>query len=293
MNIAIFGLGLIGGSLAKAIKLRTDHTVYGYDVQESVMRRARLVEAMDEELTPERLADCEVVLVALYPEAIVECLRERAASFRKGAVVIDCGGIKREICQVGRQLAAEHGWHFVGGHPMAGIEKSGFAAARQNLFARATMILAPSPDDMDLPMLAGVKRLFLELGFGRIRMTTAEEHDRIIAYTSQLPHIVSSAFVKSRTALSHTGFSAGSFKDLTRVATLVPSMWSQLFLDNRRPLLEELDGLMARLAEYREAIAQGDRPRLESLLAEGRDCKAAVDELEAVALAQLEREKNQ
>lgn len=292
MNIAIFGLGLIGGSLAKTIKLHTEHTVYGYDIQESVIRRARLVEAIDDELTDDKLSQCDLVIIALYPEAILECLRQRAGQFKKGAVVIDCGGIKRPICDVGRALASENGWHFIGGHPMAGIEKSGFAAARKSLFARATMILAPSPDDMDLPMLARVRRFFLELGFGRIRMTTAEEHDRIIAYTSQLPHVVSSAFVKSQTAKSHTGFSAGSFKDLTRVATLVPEMWAQLFLDNSESLIDELDGLIGRLREYRETLAHGDRSRLEQLLAEGRDCKATVDELEAVALAKLEQEKH-
>ena len=291
MDVGIIGLGLIGGSLAKSIKTNTEHHVYGYDVQESVIKRAQLVEAIDGVLDDERLAQCKIVLVALYPDQIEACLKEYADKFPEGAVVVDCGGIKRDICKLGQALSAGRGWIFCGGHPMAGIEKSGFAAARQSLFAKATMILVAHPDVKDLAWLTMLKRFFLSLGFGRIKIATPEEHDRIIAYTSQLAHVLSSAYVKSPSALVHTGFSAGSFKDMTRVATLVPEMWSQLFLQNREPLLRELNGLIERLSQYRDAIEQENREGLEMLLAEGRDVKAQVDALEKAAMAQLEAEK--
>ena len=290
MDVGIIGLGLIGGSLAKSIKTNTEHRVYGYDLQDSVVKRAQLVEAIDGVLDDEKLAQCKIVLIALYPDQIEACLKEYADKFPVGSIVVDCGGIKRDICRLGQSLAANRGWTFCGGHPMAGIEKSGFAAARQSLFAKATMILVTHPDVKDLAWLTMLKRFFLSLGFGRIKIATPEEHDRIIAYTSQLAHVLSSAYVKSPSALVHTGFSAGSFKDMTRVATLVPDMWSQLFLQNREPLLRELNGLIERLTQYRDAIAQENREGLEMLLAEGRDVKAQVDALEKAAMAQLEAE---
>ena len=291
MDVGIIGLGLIGGSLAKSIKTNTEHRVYGYDLQDSVVKRAQLVEAIDGVLDDEKLAQCKIVLIALYPDQIEACLKEYADKFPVGSIVVDCGGIKRDICRLGQSLAANRGWTFCGGHPMAGIEKSGFAAARQSLFAKATMILVTHPDVKDLAWLTMLKRFFLSLGFGRIKIATPEEHDRIIAYTSQLAHVLSSAYVKSPSALVHTGFSAGSFKDMTRVATLVPDMWSQLFLQNREPLLRELNGLIERLTQYRDAIAQENREGLEMLLAEGRDVKAQVDALDKAAMAQLEAEK--
>ncbi len=292
MNVGIIGLGLIGGSMAKSIKLRTEHRVYGYDVQESVLRRAQLVNAIDGVLDEKTLPSCDLFLLALYPEQIKACLKTYADVFPDGAMVVDCGGIKADICKVGFALAATRKWIFCGGHPMAGIEKSGFASARQSLFTKATMILAPPLGQVDpalMTRLVELKAFFKSIGFGRINIVTAETHDRIIAYTSQLAHVVSSAYVKSPTAMNHAGFSAGSFKDMTRVATLVPEMWAQLFLQNRKPLLEELDGLMERLAQYRDAIAQNDRPRLEALLAEGRDVKAQVDAKELAALEKLEQ----
>ncbi len=283
MKIGIIGLGLIGGSMAKTIKVRTDHTVLGRDKSPQVVQRARLIGAIDGELDDEALPACDMVLLALYPEAIVETLEALAPRFGRQCVVIDCGGIKTEICRRGRALAKRHGWSFIGGHPMAGIEKSGFAAARQTLFAKASMILAPDPRHVDLDLLARVKRFFLDLGFGSIKITTPEEHDRVIAYTSQLAHVLSSAYIKSPTALDHVGFSAGSFRDMTRVATLVPEMWAQLFLQNKGPLLQEIDGLVAHLQAYRDALAAEDRVRLETLLAEGRDMKERSNALEAAA----------
>ena len=279
MKIGIIGLGLIGGSMAKTIKVRTSHTVLGRDKSPQVVQRARLIGAIDGELTDETLPACDMVLLALYPEAIVETLEALAPRFGKQTVVVDCGGIKTEICRRGRALSKRYGWSFIGGHPMAGIEKSGFAAARQTLFAKASMILAPDPRHVDLEMLARVKAFFLDLGFGSIKITTPEEHDRVIAYTSQLAHVLSSAYIKSDTAMSHSGISAGSFRDMTRVATLQPEMWAELCIENRQPMLNELNGLIDRLTEYRDAIQQNDFDKLRLLLYEGSQQKALVDKL--------------
>lgn len=276
MNIAVIGLGLIGGSMAKCIKKNTPHTVLGADVDESVLKRARLLDAIDGELTDERLAICDMVLVATWPRAAVEYIRAHAEGFKPGAMVIDLCGVKRAVCEPVWAIAKQHDFTFVGGHPMAGIEYSGFDHANAALFDGASMILTP-PAGLPIQTLSELKRFFRLLGFGRVVLTTPENHDRVIACTSQLAHIVSSAYVKSPTGLEHHGFSAGSFKDMTRVARLSESMWTELFLENREPLLGELDTLMDNLRAYREALQAQDAKALCALLREGRELKELTD----------------
>lgn len=276
MEIAIIGLGLIGGSVAKAVKKCTPHTVLGFDTDPSVMYKARLLDAMDAELTPERLPICDWVIVATRPAAAVAYITEHAGSIRAGATVIDVCGVKRAVCEPLWKLAEEHGFTFIGGHPMAGREVGGFDHASADLFRDASMILTP-PRGADILLLDRLKRFWCELGFGGITVTTPENHDRVIAYTSQLAHIVSSAYIQSPTALDHIGFSAGSYKDLTRVAQLDPDMWTELFSLNREPLSSELDGLIERLSLYRDALASSDADRLRALLAAGRNQKLEAD----------------
>ncbi len=276
MNIAVIGLGLIGGSMAKALKKYTPHTILGMDTDPQVMFKAKLLEAIDVELTPERLPICDMVLVATWPKAAVAYVQENAHRIRKGATVIDLCGVKRAVCEPLFQVAQENGFLFVGGHPMAGIEYSGFDHANGALFQNASMILTPPPG-ISIQELAELKHFFRELGFARVVMTTPEEHDRVIGYTSQLAHVVSSAYVKSPEAMEHHGFSAGSFRDMTRVARLHPAMWTELFLLNREPLLSELDALIGHLNEYRSALETADGQQLYALLKEGTERKEIVD----------------
>lgn len=277
MNIGVIGLGLIGGSLAKTIKLHTEHTVYGCDLNPQTILQAKLLGAIDEEITDATLRTCDWVLVALYPQAIVEWIKAHQADFKPGAVVIDCGGVKQAICQEIQPLTQGASWHFIGGHPMAGREFSGFKYARDDLFDHAAMILTPSGDE-DPDLLLRVRNFFMDLGFRRIQFTTPATHDEMIAYTSQLAHIVSSAYVKCPLAGRHKGFSAGSFADMTRVARLSETMWTELFFDNRTALLPEVEGLIARLTEYRDALQTQNRPEMTRLLREGREIKEALDE---------------
>jgi prephenate dehydrogenase len=276
MEIAIVGLGLIGGSIAKAVKKYTPHTVLGYDANEQVMYKARLLDAMDAELTHERLAICDWLIIATRPNAAVEYVNAHAGQIKKGAIVMDVCGVKQRVCKPLWELARENGFTFVGGHPMAGREVSGFENASADLFRGASMILTPRKD-ADIALLERIKKFWCALGFSGVTVTTPENHDRVIAYTSQLAHIASSAYIKSPTALDHIGFSAGSYKDLTRVARLDPEMWTELFMENREPLLSELDGLLARLTEYREALADGNAASLCALLKAGRDQKLEAD----------------
>lgn len=277
MTVGIVGLGLIGGSLARSIKVHTDFEVLGMDINPQTMLQANLLGAIDGTLTEDNLARCDVVLVALYPAAIVTWITEHQDAFRPGAWVIDCGGVKEAVCTPLNALAQGKPWHYCGGHPMAGREFSGFRYAKDDLFDRASMILTP-PRDAGPEVLTWLKDFFLTIGFRRVQYTTPREHDEMIAYTSQLAHVVSSAYVKCPLAQKHRGFSAGSFADMTRVAKLNEDMWTELFFDNRDALLPEINGLIDRLAAYRDALAAEDHQAMKQLLREGREIKEALEE---------------
>ena len=275
MTIGILGLGLIGGSLARAYAL-AGHTVYAADRDESILSFAQLAGAVDEPLTPENMGECELILLAIYPADSAAWLEKNAPYISKNALVMDCCGVKQQICGKCFPLAEQYGFTFMGGHPMAGTQFSGFKHSRADLFAGAPMVLIPHRFD-DMELLDRAKIALAPCGFGAFSVTTAIEHDRMIAFTSQMPHIVSNAFIKSPTAASHKGFSAGSYRDLTRVAWLNPQMWAELFLENRENVLKELDVLLSSLAAYRDAVAAQDRGTLTALLLEGKKRKEAVD----------------
>ena len=281
MRVGIIGLGLIGGSMAKAIKHYTNHTVSGMDMSNQVVLKAKMLQVIDNELTPEEIPSCDLIIVALYPQAAIDFIKENAARLR-GTTVVDCCGVKRVVQDTVLPIARENGFVFVGGHPMAGIEYSGFEYSSVDLFNRASMILTPNPlaNITDLDML---KRFFLSLGFRHIQISTPEEHDHVIAYTSQLAHVLSSAYVKSEAAMQHFGFSAGSFKDMTRVALLKVDMWTELFMANSEYLADEVDALAIRLTQYAEAIRNHDADALSSLLDEGCKRKKYLTERETGA----------
>lgn len=276
MTVGIVGLGLIGGSLAKAYKRRKEVTVLGWDQDRSILDFARLAEAVDGTLTDERLGECDIILLAAYPQGVVDWLRGKAPLLSSETLVMDCSGTKKQVCQACFPLAEQYGFTFVGGHPMAGTQYSGFKFSREDLFDEAPMVIVP-PNFNDIRLLDRVKTLLAPVGFGRISVTTAEEHDEIIAFTSQMAHVASNAYVKSPTASRHQGFSAGSYKDMTRVAWLNPQMWAELFLENREALLGELETYIAALGAYRDALSRQDQKALVALLEEGRLRKQEVD----------------
>lgn len=276
MKIGIVGLGLIGGSAAKAYKNNGSHTVYAYDTDTSMLDFAKMTKIVDETLTEQNIHECELIIIALYPEAAIEYMKKIAPHVSRDAVVIDFCGTKRAVCEVGFELAKKYGYLFIGGHPMAGTQYSGFANSRDNLFYGAGMVIVP-PEFDDIEMLERVKSLLAPLGFGKFSATTAEKHDELIAFTSEMPHIVSNAFIKSPTSREHFGFSAGSYRDMTRVAWLNPTMWTELFLENRDNLIKEMDVLIEELGKYRDALADNDGGTLFALLDEGRKIKSEVD----------------
>lgn len=276
MKIGIIGLGLMGGSLAKAIKKFTYNIVLGFDIDEIVNKNAKEANAIDDVLTKEELNDCDLIIVSLYPEATVNYIKENATLFKKGAIVMDISGVKRYVCDTIYNIAKENGFVFIGAHPMAGLHLSGFEHSTAKIFNNSSMILTPY-EDTAWVHINTIKELFLSIGFTNIQMSTPDEHDKIIAFTSQLAHVVSNAYVKSPNALIHKGFSAGSYKDLTRVAYLNENMWSELFLENRDNLINEIDSIVNNLVQYKKAMENNDRESLEELLREGKLLKEQID----------------
>lgn len=275
MTVGIVGLGLIGGSFAKAYH-EAGVTVLASNRTEETLKFAMLSGAVDGELTEENIGNCDLVIIAVFPEAAEAFLKRMAPHIGKKPIVIDACGTKRKICSMCFPIAEEYGFTYLGGHPMAGTHKSGFKYARANLYHNAPMVIVPPSFD-DIELLDRVKTLLAPVGFGSISVTTAEKHDELIAFTSQMPHIISNAYIKSPTAEKHKGFSAGSYKDLTRVAWLNPKLWAELFLENRDCVLSELDFFINALEQYRDAVKNNDFDMLERLLDDGRRRKEEVD----------------
>lgn len=275
MNIAVIGLGLMGGSFALAVKEHTRHHILGWDISAVTLGEALRTGAVDEALDGD-FSRCDMVLVALYPGDAVVFLEEHADRFPAGCLVIDLCGVKRFVCDRVEALFAGTEVTFIGGHPMAGREVSGFTHAKGDLFKNASMILTPSggtPKDK----LEMAQAFFHELGFGRIQLSTPEHHDYVIAFTSQLAHVLSSAYVQCPAAKGFMGFSAGSFQDLTRVARMNETMWSELFLQNSDCLTEQIDDVIENLMSFRAAISRKDRPALTRMIQEGTILKEKLD----------------
>lgn len=276
MIVGVVGLGLIGGSMAKAINQNTGNSVYGYDINTGICKKAVLVGAAEGVLTKDILRECDVVILGLYPDAVIDFVKSNLQNFKKDCIVMDTCGIKDYVCRPMFDLAEKNEFNFIGAHPMAGVEHMGFEYSKKALFDGASLILVP-PRGMSISIVDRISKLMKSAGFSETPVVDAKTHDRIIAYTSQLAHVVSSAYIMSDTAFEHSGFSAGSYKDMTRVAKLNEDMWTELFLENREFLANEIDDFVNRLKKYSESIRKGDEKNLHKMLADGRKRKLAID----------------
>ena len=283
-SVAVIGLGLIGGSMAKTIKNRTDLKVYAVNRNRLVSVKAKEEGVIDAIIGEDLLLnEADLVILGLYPDSCIEFVKYHLPVFKKGAVIVDCCGTKQKICNELTELCKLNGLYFVGGHPMAGIEKSGYDYSFDGMFDRASMILCKPDEGTEIfeepyrgeyeKVFGDLKAFFLGLGFGFVKESTPKEHDRIIAYTSQMAHVLSSAYIKSEACKIRYGFSAGSFKDMTRVAYLNETMWTELFMENRESLLAEMEEYIGHVKEYRDALLEKDEEKLCKLLREGRICK--------------------
>lgn len=278
MKVGIIGLGLIGGSLGRAIVNKTTDRVYAKDISKHAMLDGKLLKAYHEELTLGSVKDLDVLFLSLYPDTLEKVLEEYCPLLKDGCLVCDCCGNKRRVVSQMKELAKKYPkLDFISTHPMAGREFSGVSHSTATLFDRASMILVPVK--ADIKRIAWFKSYCLSLGFGAVVISTAEKHDEIIAFTSQLAHLVSSSYIKSDTASQFMGFSAGSFRDMTRVARLSPEMWTELTVDNADYLVKELDAIIGSLTEYRSALKQGDRQKMKELLADGNEKKLLSEKM--------------
>lgn len=272
MNIAVVGLGLIGGSICKALKANTFHHIMGIDKDPETVKKALELGAIDEEISADKLCEANLTIVALYPLAIVEFVKNNADKFKKGSIVMDICGVKGYVVRNCTPVLEEKGVIFIGTHPMAGTEHSGFDYSSADLFNKASFIITPTESTPQIAIDL-VSTLGACMNFGQVVVATPEQHDANIAYTSQLAHVVSNAYVKSPSLFRADGFSAGSFLDLTRVAYLNEEMWSSLFMCNKNALLFEINSIIGSLSEYRDAMVNDDIDTLKELLRDGRERK--------------------
>ena len=276
MKVGIVGLGLMGASFGRTVKNKTQDTVYGFDRDQTVMLKASLINCIDGELSKETLPEIDLLIISVYTRDFSSVAKEYLPYLKEGATVLDFCGNKSSVCKSMKVLSKKYDKiNFIGGHPMAGREFSGIDHSIKTLFEKASMILVPIK--ADIFTIESIKKYFLILGFGEVVFTDAENHDKTIAFTSQLCHIVSNAYIKSETAKEHHGFSAGSYRDLTRVARLNPKMWSELMMDNSEKLSSELDTLIENLKKYQSALVKKDEKELENLLQEGNLLKLEID----------------
>jgi prephenate dehydrogenase len=276
MKVGIIGLGLMGGSFAKTLKKLGGYEVYGYDISSSVMLKAEMLGILDKTLDEETAKDIDMLIVSLYPSGFESSIERLLPNLKDGAVITDFCGVKRDIVKKMREYAIDYpNLVFIGGHPMAGREFSGIERAVSSLFEKASMVLVNV--NADIFKLEQIKKFYLSLGFSEVVITSSDYHDKAISYTSQLCHIVSNAFIKNEIASEHFGYSAGSYKDLTRVAKLNPQMWASLMSLNGDKLSLELDELISNLQKYSIALKNEDFKALENLLKEGNDIKNAID----------------
>lgn len=275
MNIGIVGLGLIGGSYARCLSKRTNHSVYGMTRNAAIISKAMEEGTIKGEIKQSELSLINYFIIALPPEATIDFITSNINNFAKGTIITDICGIKSAIKDKVAKLCSDNRIWYVGTHPMAGRECSGYNNSLESLFDGRSLIIM---NDNNIPdnIISTVADINKAAGFSRIVYTSSSHHDEIIAYTSQLCHISSNAFVKSPTAKEHLGYSGGSFEDLTRVAFLDPDLWTELFFMNKEPLLKELSSYINELKKYERALADNDAESMRELLNEGRIIKESI-----------------
>lgn len=263
-NVLIVGIGLIGGSIARALKQTGKYKIFAMDRNSDTLLDALSSAVIDSPASEYDLGDMDVIYLCLYPEDCIDFLKKNIEHINSDTVVTDTCGVKTTICQAVKEIQRDNELNFVAGHPMAGKEKNGFAASDPSIFIAAPYIIAETGAARE--SVKTVSDMAMEMGFGRIVHTTPEEHDSIISFTSQMPHVLACAYVLSPRCKMHDGFSAGSYRDISRVADINEKLWSRLFLDNRKALIEELDTIIGNIELYKQAIVKDDEQELRELL---------------------------
>lgn len=281
-NYGIVGLGIMGGSFAKAIKANVlpfaSGKIFAFDKNETVLQKAKSENIIDNFFTKENLSAmlslCDIVFVCLYPHDVISFLEQNQNHFKKGAIVTDISGVK---CEIAKKLKSVTNLNidFILGHPMAGGEKEGFEFSNANFFKQRNYIIIEQEWNKK-ENIALFKSIVLRLGFKRIVETSVQTHDYNIAFTSQLCHVIASALVKSKSDKHITKFGGGSFEDLTRIALINAPLWTELFLQNKQNLLEHITNFEKEISLVKKFLQEDDYSKLEKYLSEVRSIRSEM-----------------
>ena len=272
-KIAIIGLGIIGGSMAYALRGFKGALISGCDINPDTRKKALAANAVDEVFdTPApAIENADLVILCVYPELICRIIHENRHHFKKGAVITDVCGVKTKIAHDITNILPE-GTTYVGGHPMAGKETDGFDSATSELFGMCGYIITPiessTPDAIRL-----VRDMARYVGATRLTVATPEDHDSVIAYTSDLMHVSAAALCLDYNHKMNRAYTAGAFRDCTRIANINPELWTQLFIENKDFLLDELDSFITSVTRIRDAIKTENHSELVTMLSEVRTNK--------------------
>lgn len=271
-KVAVIGLGIMGGSIAKALKKTDKYYVIGYNRTEEITKRALSDGAIDEIWDGVSPIDADITVLAVNPNVTFNLFETLPSLLNKGSILTDICGVKAEVVKMGEAVCKDKGIFFIGGHPMAGRERSGYDYSTEDLFFNRSYIFTET-QNTDKEALNKLSTMALDIGCSDVTITSPEYHDKMIAYTSQIPHILAGAYMNSPTSATHKGYSAGSYHDVSRVASVDENLWSQLFLSNKDNLLYEIDILIRNLQDYKEAVARNDKSRLSGIIKTGRILK--------------------
>lgn len=266
MKIAIIGLGLIGGSIARRLRGFHDCTIAAYNRTAETLLLAKQDGAIDEGFSDpgEAMEGADLIILCLYPQLNVDMVRDNLSHIKKGAVITDVSGVKGFMVEELSKILPDD-VEFIGAHPMAGREVGGYKSSTDTLFNKASFIITPTEKNKP-ENVALIRELAEYIGCKHVVTTTPEEHDAVIAYTSQLMHVVAVALCDNPMIERSTFFSAGSLRDCTRVAIINAEMWSELFVENKHALVDRISEMQDSLEKIKQAVADSDRGKLEEIM---------------------------
>ncbi len=269
LTFAIVGLGLIGGSYAKALRNLRARKILGMDISHGIARACLNANMIDEvvEADGSNLKEADVIICSVYPEAVMGFVRQNVQNFAEGMLMTDATGVKGTMPREIQELLPEN-CEFISGHPMAGRQGSGLGMSDAAIFNNSNYIIVPTEKNSP-EAVSWLEDFAKALGCARSVKVSMEDHDKIIAYTSDLPHITAVALVNSASYNENTQyFIAGGFRDATRVADINPDLWSDLFLSNRENVIAEIENYQSQLERWKKAIVEYDRETLKEIMRE-------------------------
>lgn len=275
ITISIVGLGLIGGSIGMALKKSGFSKVYGIDINEEIIEFAEKNKIIDRGFLniEEPLSKSDIVFICIYPKQTVDFIMNNKNYFKPNAIVTDVAGIKTPLIE--SLFDIDLNFDFIPGHPMAGKEEGGIYNADDTIFKNANYILVPTDKNKD-KNLEKLKSIIKDMGFGNILLTDSFTHDENITYVSQLPHILAVSMINCKNVDEVEKFAGGSYKDITRVARINSELWSELFIENKRFLLNQIDLFMEYIDSLKNRIENEDRSELIKMLDESFNKKGEL-----------------